>query len=98
MEIQLDYHEIQFRLETHAVFRILRKESAAFMLGFFHDQFKKRHRADIGQSELATELSAFAEFVRMSEGGDEPKREPNAYLTASCASSTRPIQAKPAMT
>jgi len=80
METQLDYHEIRYRLETHAVFRILRKDSAAFMLGFFHDQFKKRHRADIGQAELTAELSAYAAFVRMSEGDDEPRREPGAYL------------------
>ncbi len=80
MEAQLDYHEIRYRLETHAVFRIFRKESAAFMLGFFHDQFKKRHRADIGQAELTAELSAYTAFVRMAEGDDEPRREPNAYL------------------
>jgi hypothetical protein len=62
---ELDYSEIKYRLETHAVFRIFRKESAAFMLGFLYDQFKRRHRADIGQSELSSALVSYAEFLRM---------------------------------
>ena len=80
MENELDYHEIRYRLESYAVFRILRKESAAFMLGFFHDQFKRRHRADIGQAELAAALSAYQEFIRMNEGEATPPRDPPAYL------------------
>jgi hypothetical protein len=80
MDTQLDYHEIKYRLENNAVFKILRKPSAAFMLGFFFEQFKKRHRADIGQAELVGELSAYSEFVRMADGDDEPRREPSAYL------------------
>jgi hypothetical protein len=80
METQLDYHEIKYRLESNTVFRILRKPSAAFMLGFFLEQFKKRHRADIGQAELVGELSAYSEFVRMADGDGEPRREPTAYL------------------
>jgi hypothetical protein len=80
MQNELDYHEIRYRLENYAVFRILRKESAAFMLGFFQDQFKRRHRADIGQTELAAALGAYQEFVRMSEGEEAQPREPAAYL------------------
>ena len=80
MRSDLDYHEIRYRLESYAVFRILRKESAAFMLGFFHDQFKRRHRADIGQAELSAALGAYQEFVRMSEGEEAQPRESSAYL------------------
>lgn len=80
MKEELDYQEIRYRLETYPVFKVLRKESAAFMLGFFHDQFKRRHRADIGQTELASSLAAFREIVRMSEGGEVQPREPQAYL------------------
>jgi flagellar motility protein MotE (MotC chaperone) len=80
MEDQLDYHEIKYRLETNGVFRILRKDRAAFMLGFLHDQFKRRHQVDIGQSRLCDELSAYADFIRLAEGGEDPKREPTSYL------------------
>ncbi|MFH2114210.1 MAG: DUF3375 family protein, partial [Spirochaetota bacterium] len=80
MEDQLDYHEIKYRLESNGVFRILRKDSAAFMLGFLLDQFKRRHQVDIGQAELCDELSAYADFIRMAEGGEDPKREPASYL------------------
>lgn len=80
MKEELEYHEISYRLESYPVFKVLRKESAAFMLGFFHDQFKRRHRADIGQTELASSLAAFREIVRMSEGGEAQPREPQAYL------------------
>ena len=56
MKPELDYQEIRYRLEGYTVFRILRKDSAAFMLGFFHDQWKRRQRADIGQAELVAAL------------------------------------------
>ena len=80
MIVSLDYQEISYRLENYAVFKILRKESTAFMLGFFHDQFKRAHAVDISQSELAGALGAYQEFVRMSEGEATPPREPQAYL------------------
>ena len=80
MTADLDYQEIRYRLENYAVFKILRKESAAFMLGFFHDQFKRRHRADIPQSELVAALGAFQEFARIGAGEAFAPRDPQAYL------------------
>ncbi len=80
MKVELDYQEIRYRLESYAVFRILRKVGAAFMLAFFHDQWKRAHRAEIGQAELVGALGAFREFVRMSEGEDAFDREPASYL------------------
>jgi hypothetical protein len=80
MKDEFDYQEIRYRLENYGVFRILRKERAAFMLGFLQDQFKRRHRADIGQAELTAALGAFQEFVRLGEGKEAPPREPQAYL------------------
>jgi Protein of unknown function (DUF3375). len=80
MSAELDYHEIRYRLDNYAVFTILRKDNAAFMLGFLHDQFKGRHKADIGQAELVRALEAFQEFVRISEGELFAPRPPQAYL------------------
>ena len=80
MNGDLNYPEIRYRLENYAVFKILRKESAAFMLGFFYDQWKRRHRADIGQSELVAALGAYQEFVRLGEGEAFAPRESQAYL------------------
>lgn len=76
----LDFHEIRYRLENYPVFRILRKESAAFMLSFLYDQFKRRHGVDIGQSNLATALGAYQEYLRMAEDEVPALREPLAYL------------------
>lgn len=80
MNDDIDYREIRYRLENYAVFRIFRKESAAFMLGFFHEQFKRRRRSDVPQSEFVAALGTFQEFMRL--GGEEgaPAREPEAYL------------------
>ena len=80
MNNDLDYHEIRYRLETYPVFRILRKESAAIMLGFLFDQFKRRHRSDIGQGELSSALGAYQEYLRMSEGESLAPRDAIAYL------------------
>jgi hypothetical protein len=86
-ENKLDYYEIRYRLETQAAFRILRKDGAAFMLGFLHEQFKLRHRADIGQAELGEALAAYAELLRLS-GEDEAlgrgasRADVSAYLDA----------------
>ena len=80
MNNDLDYHEIRYRLETYPVFRILRKESAAIMLGFLFDQFKRHHRSDIGQGELSAALGAYQEYLRMSEGESLAPRDAIAYL------------------
>jgi len=80
MNDDLDYSEIRYRLKNYSVFKILRKESAAFMLGFFHDQWKRRHRAEIAQSDLVSALASYQEFVRLGEGESFAPREPQAYL------------------
>lgn len=80
MSEDLDFHEIRYRLENYPVFRILRKESAAFMLGFLFDQFKKRHLSDIGQGDLAAALGAYQVYLRMTEKEEPASREPLAYL------------------
>jgi hypothetical protein len=69
MNADIDYREIRYRLGNYAVFRIFRKESAAFMRGFFHEQWKRRRRSDVPQSELVAALGAFQEFLRL--GGEE---------------------------
>ena len=82
---RLDYHEIRYRLEAHASFRLLRKDGAAFMLGFLQEQFKRRHHADLGRAELTEALVAYAELLRLS-GNDEAlargesRADPSSYL------------------
>jgi len=77
---EFDYREIKYRLESYGVFRILRKESAAFMLGFFQEVFKRGHAGERPQSELASSLAAFQEFARMEEGEAFVPRDTRAYL------------------
>ncbi len=83
-EHRLDYREIRYRLDTFAVFRLLRKPGAAFMLGFLHEQFKTRHQTDLGRARLSEALSAYAELARLS-GDEEPgwgesRADPASYL------------------
>jgi len=84
-EHRLDYKEIKERLDTCAAFRLLRKDGAAFMLGFLYEQFKARNRSDIGQSELTSALSTYAELVRLAgqdetPGWGESRRDTSSYL------------------
>lgn len=84
-DARLDYHEIRYRLEANAAFRLLRKDGAAFMLGFLQEQFKRRHRSDLGRAELSEALAAYAEFVRLSGDVDglargESRADPSSYL------------------
>jgi hypothetical protein len=62
---QLDYQEIRYRLQNHAVFRLLRKERVAFILAFLISAFKTRQRSDIPESELVTELTSYIDMVRL---------------------------------
>ncbi len=65
---QLDYQEIRYRLQNHAVFRLLRKERVAFILAFLISAFKTPQRSDIPESELATELSSYIDMLRLTVG------------------------------
>ena len=63
---QLDYREIRYRLQSHAVFRLFRKERVAFILSFLIFAFKTRQRSDIPESELVTELTSYIDMVSRS--------------------------------
>jgi Protein of unknown function (DUF3375) len=65
---QLDYQEIRYRLQHHAVFRLLRKERVAFILAFLISAFKTRQRSDIPESELITQLSSYIDMLRLTVG------------------------------
>lgn len=77
---ELDYAEIRYRLQNHGVFRIFRKDRAAFIIAFLLESFKKRHRSDIPQGELAAELSSFMSFVRMESGEEDSGQGPQRLL------------------
>ena len=76
----LDYSEIRYRLQNHIVFRIFRKDTAAFVIAFLLDAFKSRHRSDIPQGDLVAELSSFMTFVRMETGEDDSGSSPQRLL------------------
>jgi len=76
----LDYAEIRYRLQNHGVFRFFRKDSAAFIIAFLLESFKKRHRSDVPQGELAQELSAFIALVNLETGDSLQSQDPQRYL------------------
>ena len=70
MSEDLDFHEIQYRLQNNVIFRLFRKERAALMLSFFIETFKKGNRSNIKRSTLASELEAFRDFLFISSDQD----------------------------
>jgi hypothetical protein len=76
----LDYAEIRYRLQNHGVFRFFRKDSAAFIIAFLLEAFKKHHRSDLPQGELASELSAFIALVKLETGETMQAQDPQRYL------------------
>jgi hypothetical protein len=76
----LDYGEIQYRLQNHVVFRLFRKDRAALIISFLLEAFKKRHRSDIPQGELAAELAGHLAWVRMETSSEEPAPNPQRLL------------------
>lgn len=77
---ELDYAEIRYRLQNHGVFRFFRKDSAAFIIAFLLEAFKKRHRSDVPQGELASGLSAFIALVNLESGETMQAQDPERYL------------------
>lgn len=99
----LDYQEIRYRLQNHAVFRLLRKERAAFILAFLISAFKTRQRSDIPESELVTELSSYIDMLRLTVGEGELTLDARASLedwanTGSFAGSIPPVPTSHATT
>jgi hypothetical protein len=65
---RLGFQEIRYRIQSHAVLRLLRKDRAAFILTFLISAFNSRQRSDIPESELLSELSAFSDILRLAAG------------------------------
>jgi hypothetical protein len=80
MGTDLDYLEIEYRLQNHLVFRIFRKEKAALVIAFLLESFKKRHRADIPQSELSAELASFLTWLKIGTGNEDAQPSPQRLL------------------
>ncbi len=76
----LDCQEIRYRLQNHAVFRLLRKERVAFVLAFLISAFKTRQRCDIPESELVTVLSSYIDMLRLTVGEGELTLDARASL------------------
>lgn len=82
MDTELDFNEIRYRLERCGTFKLFRKERAAMMLAFFVGAFKKGHRSDIGRSALASELSAFRDYLSLTVGDDAAAKDPDSKNAA----------------
>lgn len=80
--------DINRQIADSPILKLLRSKNAALILSFLYQEFKKKHRTSIAESELTEHLEDYLEDIRNEEIEDNEAekgyKSPNNYLTEWC--------------